>query len=385
MTDAMDEERSELLDLEALPIPVDLIHLDPNNPRLVRSPASGNNGDRVSDEVAVDAGVQSDLLDQLRREEEVQALVTRIRQVGFVPIDRIVVRRLAGKPDEYLVLEGNRRIAALKAIRGNRAQFLSLPRRIQESIDTIQVLLYAGDDPEVAWHIQGFRNVGGGIRDWKPLQKARYIVDLMTRQSMTATQVAEITGLSAQAVNKFVRSFYGYTQALTDEEWGDLEPSDFAIFNEAVFARRNSPLWTWLEWNDSERRFENPGRLSELLRLLRERDDEGNTRIPRVNPHLRDYFSRLLSPDHRDLLDALLAGEIDLERAYAQATRNEAEEETRSEAIDLDSHLRQIRQAREDALTLPIVLIHREGRQEEFVRELAELDESIEAAIKDLG
>ena len=226
--------------------------------------------------------------------------------------------------------------------------------------------------------------MGGEIRDWKPLQKAKYIVDLMSRRTMSASEAAELTGLSPQMVNKFIRSYFGFIQATDDEEWGGLEPSDFAIFNEAVFARKNSPLWSWLEWNDSARKFENVDNLSELLRLMKDQDDEGNPRIARVNPQLRDYFQKLLTADNGTVLDAFLAGDIDLERAYAQATREEAEEETRAEATDLDSHLRQLKIGREHVLTLPVVLINQDNRADDFLTELKETRDAVAAALDEL-
>jgi ParB-like chromosome segregation protein Spo0J len=171
----------ELLDLEEETLSPEVLLLDPNNPRLLEAPLGAGEA-RIADEIAADPVTQDQLSAQLRREEEVQSLVTRIKSMGFVSsFERIVVRPAKGIEGQYVVLEGNRRVAAVKTIKNNRAQYLSLSENVRSSIDAIQVVVYAGDDPDVAWQIQGFRNVGGGIKEWKPYQKARYIVDLLHR------------------------------------------------------------------------------------------------------------------------------------------------------------------------------------------------------------
>ncbi|MDD5271771.1 MAG: ParB/Srx family N-terminal domain-containing protein [Methylovulum sp.] len=37
-----------------------------------------------------------------------------IKTLGFLPMDRIVVRKWKGMPEKYVVIEGNRRVTALK-------------------------------------------------------------------------------------------------------------------------------------------------------------------------------------------------------------------------------------------------------------------------------
>ena len=372
----------ELLDLEEATLSPDVLYLDPNNPRLLDAPI-GDGQERIPDIVALDPLVQDGLVTRLRNEEEVQSLVTRIRSMGFVSsFERIVVRPSVEDAAKYLVLEGNRRVAAVKTILANRAQYLTLTDKVQESINAIQVVLYEGDDPDVAWQIQGFRNVGGGIKDWKPFQKARYIVDLLNRTGKEPAKVAELTGLSTSEVNKLVRSYHGYMQAMDDEEWGGaLAVSDFAVFNEAIFSKRNTPLWGWLDWNESDKEFQSEEHLTELLRLLKERDDGGAARISRVNPDLRDYFQKLLEPGKEEILTDFQNGTLDLVAAYNRAIRQDAQV---PEPEDLAGHVHRLSSAREHVLALPVLLIREQKREAEFGAALKALREATDSAVDEL-
>jgi hypothetical protein len=378
----------ELLDLEELTLSPEVMLLDPNNPRLLEAPLGGGDS-RIPDEIANDPQTQEQLAAQLRRDEEVQSLVTRIKSMGFVSsFERIVVRPALGVDGKYIVLEGNRRVAAVQTIKSNRAQYLNLSDKVRKSIDAIQVVLYEGDDPDVAWQIQGFRNVGGGIKEWKPYQKARYIVDLLTRTGQGPGRVAELTGLQTAEVNRLIRSYFGYEQASHDEEWGGvLDVKDFAVFNEAIFRKRNTPLAQWLGWDEATRGFTNDEHVTELLRLLKERPEGADPRIVRVNPDLRDQFERLLAPAHADLLLAFLDNQIDLQTAYGQAVRQDIREEDEEDEPpeDLDEHAGRLSLARQDVLALPILLIREEDRTGEFRDLLESVSEALKQAIEELA
>jgi hypothetical protein len=130
----------ELLDLEELTLSPEVMLLDPNNPRLLEAPL-GSGDSRIPDEIANDPETQEQLVAQLRRDEEVQSLVTRIKSMGFVSsFERIVVRPALGVDGKYIVLEGNRRVAAVQTIKSNRAQYLNLSDKVRRSIDAIQVV-----------------------------------------------------------------------------------------------------------------------------------------------------------------------------------------------------------------------------------------------------
>lgn len=107
--------------LKQIPVPIDSLFLDPNNPRFI-----SDLSERVTYKDSQIVRQQPDTLKKFVRsagpnnpDEDVtniRSLYESMVRMGYVAVDRIVVRSIAGFPDKYLVLEGNRRIAAVKTI-----------------------------------------------------------------------------------------------------------------------------------------------------------------------------------------------------------------------------------------------------------------------------
>ena len=101
--------------LEPIDIQLNQLLLDPNNPRF---------SDLEQDFMVVnetrfpDQKVQEQTFEKMKDQRfDVMELRDTIKSVGYLPIDRIVVRRWRGKKKNtelYIVIEGNRRVAALK-------------------------------------------------------------------------------------------------------------------------------------------------------------------------------------------------------------------------------------------------------------------------------
>ena len=272
------------LHLQARNVPWNQVFLDPHNPRLVQIDM-GEQSTRIPDSQIVDERLQVDLFNKLRTEVGIDDVVQKISKLGFLTIDGVVVRPLLNIEDAYVVLEGNRRIAALKAIHNNPRTLLTLSDQVKASLEAFEVLVYEGDDEDIAWDLQGLRHMSG-VKAWGPFQQARFLVELKERRQLPVTELADVSGLGRTTVGRLLRSYYGFQQATQDGDWGDqVSEQDFSVFQEAVFQRNNSPLWKWLKWDDEEYRFTDSERLSTLLGLLKDASN-GGPRIPRVNPDL---------------------------------------------------------------------------------------------------
>lgn len=100
--------------LEERQVEISSVFLDPNNPRFWSEQT------KISNEVP-DSKVPEDV-HQLRAFDRIknhglEELKNSILRNGFLPLDRIVVRELVGLSGSYVVIEGNRRLAALKWLR----------------------------------------------------------------------------------------------------------------------------------------------------------------------------------------------------------------------------------------------------------------------------
>jgi len=215
--------------------------LDPNNPRFAEL---GQKLDAVPEGRFGEEKVQQQTYERMKTPRfDVAELRDTIKNLGFLPMDRIVVRKWKGSDassPKFVVVEGNRRIAALKWL-------IELQDSGRETFTTEQVqnftqleVLLLDDEaaPENSTLIlPGLRHVSG-IKEWGPYQKAR-AVHALRESGMSSQEAAQSIGLSTRAANQLWRSYLALEQMRADEEYGEFaEPSLYSYFEE-VFKRRN--------------------------------------------------------------------------------------------------------------------------------------------------
>ncbi len=175
--------------LKEIEVSIDSLCLDPNNPRF--------NSDLNLEAVVPDAeveGKQSHVFKFFKKGEaasdedvtNIKDLYESMKTIGFVPIDRVVVRELSDSNDKYLVIEGNRRIATVKRILEDvKAELhpFDRPKERQKiepligSFSPITCMLLSTESlsaEEVAHKISvilGLRH-HGSLLEWEPLPKA---------------------------------------------------------------------------------------------------------------------------------------------------------------------------------------------------------------------
>ena len=216
-----------------------------------------------------------------------------IEAVGFLPLDRVVVREWEGEqaePMKYVVVEGNRRVTALTwllSLHDEGKRNFSMEQL--DNFTNLEVLVL---DREKAPHsarlvLPGLRHVSG-IKEWGPYQKARAVHEL--RSSGAAPQdVAQSLGLSTRMANALGRSYMAFEQMRADDEYGELiHPRRFSYFEE-VFKRPN--VKEWLGWNEEQKKFTNESRLREFYgwmvgEIAPDSDEEGE-RTPAKLPEAK--------------------------------------------------------------------------------------------------
>jgi hypothetical protein len=275
----------ELANLLA-PINVSLndLLLDPNNPRFTEL---GQDLDAVPEARFAEPRVQEEAYTRMKTARfEVPELRDTIKNLGFLPMDRIVVRLWRGSEDQprkYIVIEGNRRVAALKwLVELHETGRETFTNEQLENFKQLQVLLLDDENaPENArWILPGLRHVSG-IRPWGPYQKAKLVFEL--RESGMSPQVAaQSLGLSTRAGNQSWRSYLGLEQMGADEEFGEyVEPNLYSYFEE-VF--KTPAVRDWLVWSDEQRKFTNEQHVHEFYQwILGEPLDNGEFGEPKLS------------------------------------------------------------------------------------------------------
>lgn len=295
---------ASMVDFKAMTAPLHDLLLDPNNFRF----SSPGQVSLVAESRFAEDKVQSAALERIRS-DGVSELKLSITENGFVPVERIVVRALhEDGVTRYVVVEGNRRTAALKLLEQEHAGGLDLGQHVVDVFGAVPVLLAedASDDDILA--IMGIRHVGGP-KEWGGYQSALLVHRLMSRPAMTAREVASRLGLTVNEVNRRYRAFSALTQMMDDEEFGDtVTPEMYPIFHEAV---GQPVVREWLGWSQSDRLF-NDDDHRELFYGWLTRGEDG--------PKIRSYgdvreLKQIL--DNEDALVALMDDDQSLSDALA--------------------------------------------------------------------
>ncbi|WP_435014100.1 hypothetical protein [Xanthomonas arboricola] len=261
------------------PITVELgdLLLDPNNPRFSEL---GEELHPVAEGRFSDEKVQLNAFEKMRNPSfDVGELRDTIKTLGFLPMDRVVLRRWRGNSTDgrqkYVVIEGNRRITALKWL-------VNLHEIGKETFDDAQISNFISleglllDDAiapaSASLILPGLRHVSG-VKEWGPYQKAKAVHALRT-SGLSPQETAQSLGLSTRAANGSYRCFLALEQMKSDEEFGEFaEPRMYSFFEE-VLKRPN--MKAWLGWSDEAERFVSIGNLHEFYSWIVPSIEDGN-------------------------------------------------------------------------------------------------------------
>ena len=197
---------------------LDELFLDPHNMRLGR----GYTGPNVSQE----------RLMQRMRGWSLEALAVSFLESGFWPQEAVIVvkENLYGRPPKLVVVEGNRRIAALKNLKQAAdgdpptrmwRRLLSESPPDQNLFNRIPYLLSPSRADITAFI--GFRHVTG-IKEWPPTEKAQFIAQLVDDEGKSYEVIRKQIGSQTEAVR---RNYIAYRILLQMEDIGvdvDIDP-----------------------------------------------------------------------------------------------------------------------------------------------------------------
>ncbi|MBS0362979.1 MAG: ParB-like nuclease domain-containing protein [Proteobacteria bacterium] len=301
--------------LSPIELSLDQLLLDPNNPRFSEL---GEVLNSIPEGRFADEKVQANTYEKMRDPMfDVAELRDTIKAIGFLPMDRVVVRewKVKTEPTRYVVIEGNRRVTALKWLVG-------LHEIGKETFDEGRIKNYTqleclllNDDlasPSASLILPGLRHVSG-IKEWGPYQKAK-AVHALRSGGLSPQEAAQSLGLSTRAANSSYRCFVALEQMVADEEFGEFaEPKMYSYFEE-VFKR--PVVRGWLNWSDEKERFCDQQRLHEFYSWMLPHGEDGteSPKLPEAKA-VRD-LSEILEDE--SALNVLRSPEGTLTRALAR-------------------------------------------------------------------
>ena len=239
---------------------VDELFLDPNNPRLADS---------------AHTGTQPSILKVLERNFDLQPLIDSMYQNGFFWEEPLVAceEPLAELKNKkvLVVIEGNRRLAALKIIFQNPDLY---PDKVARE-RLLKVPVIQRDERKETLAFVGFRHITG-IVPWESAAKAQYAHDLVKR-GLSLEQIAQTIGDKTRDIARWVRTqslvehahehglsesdasksfYFSYLLTSTDapgtKRWLDMQTNEKSGLVTHINPERLEELWFWLYGSKSK-------------------------------------------------------------------------------------------------------------------------------------
>jgi|GEM_PF-2992248 len=291
---------------------LDDMWLDPNNPRI----RTLKNGVTVPRENIGDPDVQLQILQKFSSDKThgIFELQVSIARNGLVPVENIIViHHASGK---YLVVEGNRRIAAIKLLLTDAyGNIHNLSREKMERLAQIEVKVVEKESPEedimqFVRLIQGLRHISGS-KEWEAFQKAWFICTMKDTYGMSLSNITALLGLEQGVVSRYYKTYKALMQMKDDNHFGRFaEARLFSHFEELL---ENTTVQRWLDWDNEQLKFKDIRNLHTMYSLLS--GAKGNNQSVQYLKTHKDVrsFSRILSKPK--IKENFLAGHLTLQQA----------------------------------------------------------------------
>ena len=208
-------------------VQVDSLVLDTRNPRFVGESFEG----------------EGELISFLSEEADLKELLLSIINSGYLDFEPIIVRR-----SDNVVLEGNRRVAALKLIRDKRLSSrlrIQMPSEPPETAMPEHIRAVLVDTDEDARNFIGFKHINGP-KKWDAMSKAKYAADWFSTGA-TLDSISQSLGDTFNTVHRLVHGYRVYEQALREGFDPNRRTSRRLAFSHLYTAITRSSIRDWLE------------------------------------------------------------------------------------------------------------------------------------------
>lgn len=219
--------------------------LDPNNFRLIHESDQIN----VTDDRVKEKDVQARTFRLIvgNKNQNIQDLVDSFKSNGYLPVDQIQVREL---PDgDYVVVEGNRRVAALKHLQSEYdLKSIDLGKLDAAVFKKVPVVLY--QDPDEVHHLtlMALKHISGN-KKWGEWNQAKLLEQLFVEHKLTEDDICNKVGIRKAELRRSLRALALANQYQASDYGDQFNESMFPIFREAA---RNTALKEWISWDDVE-------------------------------------------------------------------------------------------------------------------------------------
>jgi hypothetical protein len=257
------------------------LELDPENPRLP---------------MAIRGGTEKVILEYIARTSSIEELMEAIGENDYFEAEPLLVYKVSGSAPKYRVIEGNRRLTALKLLSDpellpKRVKLAEIASAAKFRPVSIPVAEFSRRDDVFVY--LGYRHITG-VKAWEPLAKARYLHGLFEyfrRQTprqdteQVYREVAKAIGSTIGFVRKTLNA-HTLFRYIEDENFFEIDglselTIDFSILSTAIGYQNFKDYLSIsgdLTLQGKKLGFD-PKRLEVLTKWLFEKDDNQATRI----------------------------------------------------------------------------------------------------------
>lgn len=156
-----------MISIKTIELPISKLLLDPNNPRFAK-----HKDQIISDEKA--ETVQDQTFNKMLEGFDVESLASNILKNGYLGFDRLFVKKVG---DKYIVVEGNRRAAAVKLLlkeeeTGERSK--EIPEDVKETFEKLPAIDVSSLSGEEIQRMLGLRHFDS-VKDWSALPRSLHL------------------------------------------------------------------------------------------------------------------------------------------------------------------------------------------------------------------
>lgn len=338
-------EHNHRLKFRSKDIEIEKLLLDPNNYRFLDNP---NYKKKIKTKYHLDNVQESTLrlLEQDRR-YQLSELKKSIMANGYVPMERIIVVPYKYKDDTYLVIEGNRRVAALKSLlQENEESVVELKQSDVNSFSKIPCAVLETDEASLSHAgrvIMGIRHIAGP-KEWGAYQQAQLVLELHDSEGYDFKNIGEHLGISTVEVARRYRAMKALKTMEEDDLYAEkADPDYYRLFHELVSL---PDVRARFGWNASQDAFTDIERAREFYELIAPREDDGEAKLKTYSDVRKLKFivgqpraeSILLDPEKSfaEALKAAEGGKQDGENSYRPLADFFREMLTRLERINFN-------------------------------------------------
>ncbi|SDO57662.1 ATPase/GTPase, AAA15 family [Paenibacillus sp. yr247] len=217
------------------------LYLDPNNYRFIDQ----NDYKPVSEVRFKEPRIQRDTLKLIsgKKNENITDLLLSLTSNGYLPVDQIQVKEL---PDGgYLVLEGNRRVSALKRLQEYDNEGRDIGVLDSSIFENIPVVCLQGEENKQQI-LMGIKHITGS-KKWPAINQAQFLWDQIYEKNIEEEKLTSSLGISIRKLRQSLRTL-AFIKEYRRSDFGDQFETDmYTIFEEFI---RTGVLQEWIGWDN---------------------------------------------------------------------------------------------------------------------------------------